>query len=71
MHFPELWEQLKGWDDRNFRTYKPDYTVRELEMRFQFEEECIRMGKPIRGKEFMAELRERLDAGRREAYDIT
>ena len=64
IHFPEQWEQLKEWDDRNFRTYKPDYTVRELEMRFQFEEECIRMGKPIHGKEFMAALRERLAEGR-------
>ncbi|MDE7000936.1 MAG: hypothetical protein K2P73_11710 [Lachnospiraceae bacterium] len=44
--------------------YKPDYTVRELEMRFQFEEECIRMGKPIRGREFMAALRERLAESR-------
>ena len=57
LNFPELWEQLKDWDDRNFRTFRADYTVRELETRFCFEEECIRMGKPIRGKAFMAELR--------------
>ncbi len=60
VHFPELWEQLKEWDERNFRTYKPDYTIRGLETRFLFEEECTRMGKPIRGKEFMTALRERL-----------
>lgn len=63
LNFPELWEQLKDWDDRNFRTFRADYTVRELETRFCFEEECIRMGKPIRGKAFMAELRERLGRG--------
>jgi len=63
VNFPDLWEQLKEWDDRNFRTFKPDYTVRELETRFCFEEECIRMGKPIKGKAFMAELRERLGRG--------
>lgn len=48
------------WDDRNFRTFRADYTVRELETRFCFEEECTRIGKPIKGKAFMAELRERL-----------
>ncbi|MDE7202135.1 MAG: phosphoadenosine phosphosulfate reductase family protein [Lachnospiraceae bacterium] len=58
-NFPELWEQLKEWDDRNFRTFRADYTVRELETRFLFEEERLRMGKTIRGKEFMAALRER------------
>lgn len=58
-HFPELWEQLKEWDERNFRSFRADYTVAQLEIRFQFEEECIRMGRPIRGKEFMAALRER------------
>lgn len=63
LNFSELWEQLKDWDDRNFRTFRADYTVRELETRFCFEEECIRMGKPIRGKAFMAELRERLGRG--------
>lgn len=60
IHFPGLWEQLKEWDDRNFRTFKADYTVRELETRFCFEEECKRIGKPIKGKAFMAELREKL-----------
>ena len=60
IHFPDLWEQLKEWDDRNFRTFRADYTVRGLEARFLFEEERLRMGKTIRGKEFMAALRERL-----------
>lgn len=63
LNFPELWEQLKDWDDRNFRTFRADYTVRELETRFCFEDECTRMGKPIKGKAFMAELRERLGRG--------
>ncbi len=60
IHFPDLWEQLKEWDDRNFRTFRADYTVRGLEARFLFEEERLHMGKTIRGKEFMAALRERL-----------
>lgn len=54
--FPELWEKLKEWDNKNFRTFKAGYGVEELEIRFCFEEECIRAGKPIKGKKFMAEL---------------
>lgn len=60
IHFPELWKKLTEWDDRNFRTFKTGYSVRDLEIRFQFEEECIRTGKPIKGKTFMAELRVKL-----------
>lgn len=62
-NFPDLWEQLKEWDDRNFRTFRADYTVRELEKRFMFEDERIRAGKSVRGKEFMTALRERLKEG--------
>lgn len=57
-HFPELWEQLKEWDRRNFRSFRADYSIAQLEIRFRFEEECIRMGRPIRGKEFMDALRD-------------
>ena len=60
VNFPELWEQMKKWDDRSFRKFKPGYTVRELETRFRFEEECISMGKAASGKAFMEELRDRL-----------
>lgn len=60
LHFPELWGKLMEWDDRNFRTFKTGYGVRDLELRFRFEEERTRMGLPIKGKEFMAQLRTRL-----------
>ncbi len=60
VHFPELWEKLMEWDDRNFRTLKTGYSVRDLEIRFQFEEERTRMGLPIKGKEFMTQLRMQL-----------
>ena len=69
VNFPNLWEQLKEWDDMNFKTFKPGYAVRELETRFRFEEECISSGKPTSGKAFMAELRERL--GRKEGSTET
>lgn len=60
-HFPELWDKLKTWDKRTWRNFRADYSVEELEVRFEFEEECIRKGEPIKGKAFFTELRKRLE----------
>jgi len=59
-NYPELWEQLKSWDKRTWRKFRPDYSVEQLEARFLFEEECQNQCKPIKGKIFFAELRKRL-----------
>lgn len=59
-HHPDLWQKLKNWDKRTWRQFRADYSVEQLEVRFLFEEECIRAGKPVKGKQFFAELRERL-----------
>ena len=37
-----------------------DFSVKELEARFAYEEERLAEGKPIKGAEFFAGLRERL-----------
>ena len=57
---PDLWSKLKDWDKRTWRKFRADYSVEELEVRFQFEEECLARGQPIRGKEFFLNLRKRL-----------
>lgn len=59
-YYPGLWQTLKTWDKRTWRKFRADYSVEELEARFQFEEECLASGKSIRGKEFYSELRKRL-----------
>ncbi len=58
--FPELWSRLLEWESKTWRNFRKDFSVQELEVRFRFEEERIREGKRIRGKEFFRELRERL-----------
>lgn len=58
--YPELWEQLLEWQKMTWRKFKSTYSVQELDIRFQFENERISEGKPIRGKEFFTELRKRL-----------
>lgn len=59
-HFPELWEQLKAWDARTWLRFRADYSVEELEKRFDFEEEWQKAGKPLGIRAFFAALKERL-----------
>lgn len=59
-HFPQLWEELRDMDERTWRKFKADYSVDELDVRFDLEEEFTRQGKSIRNKQFFTELRGRL-----------
>ena len=56
-NFPELWEQLKKWDSMTWRKFRADYSVIELEKRFDFEEEWQKAGKPLRSKAFYSALK--------------
>lgn len=58
--FPDLWEQLKRWDAMTWRSFKSDYTVLQLEQRFDFEEEWLKAGNRLGTKAFYFALRERL-----------
>ena len=58
--FPTLWAQLKQWDKMTWRPFRADYSVAELEKRFDFEEEWQKAGKPLKGKAFYSALKERL-----------
>ena len=59
--FPELWAQLRAWDDKTWRTFKPDWSVRQLEVRFCFEKEWLDSGRKTGTREFHQALRERLE----------
>lgn len=59
-HSPELWQKLREWDKKTFLTFKADYSMDQLEIRFALEDERIAQGLPIRPtKEFMTEMRKR------------
>ena len=60
-NYPGLWQTLKEWDRRTWRKFRADYGVEELQVRFDFEEERLKAGKPIKGREFFAELKKRLE----------
>lgn len=59
-HFPQLWEELKDMDNRTWLQFRKDYSVEELDKRFDFEEERLAEGKSIRNREFYTELKKRL-----------
>lgn len=60
-HFPDLWAKLLDMEHRTWRTFRADYSVDQLEIRFAFEDERLAAGLPInRTREFMTELRKRL-----------
>lgn len=51
-HFPDLWRKLRNMDNNTWRTFKEDYSVRKLEVRFDLEKIFLAQEKNIRGKEF-------------------
>jgi 3'-phosphoadenosine 5'-phosphosulfate sulfotransferase (PAPS reductase)/FAD synthetase len=62
-HFPELWAKLREWDEKTWRTFLKKYSVKQLDIRFAFEEECLAKGLPIKGKAFFDALNEKLKEG--------
>lgn len=59
-YFPDLWERLRNMDRRSWRQFRKDYSVDQLEIRFQFEEERLATGLPINTREFHRALKEKL-----------
>ena len=47
-------------DDSTWRTFKEDWSVRDLEVRFDLEKVFLAQGKSIRNKEFFRTLREHI-----------
>lgn len=58
--FPELWKQLREWDDKTWRTFRPGWSVRQLETRFNFEREWQEGGNKLGTKESRKELKKRM-----------
>ena len=54
------WERLLDMEHRTWNTFKEFYTVDQLEIRFQFEEERLAAGLPINTREFHRALKEKL-----------
>lgn len=57
-HFPDLWHELKEMDNQTWRNFRSDYSVEELEIRFDFEERRLNQGLSITNKDFHTKLKE-------------
>lgn len=58
--YPDLWAKLRQYDEMTWRKYRADYSVKELEIRFAFENECLEQGISVRNKAFFTALKQKL-----------
>ena len=73
-HFPDLWEQLKEWDDKCWNTFRFDSSIEQLGIRFDLEDEFAIKGlnNSMRNKDFKAEYLRRIKENNNEkSNDIT
>ena len=56
--FPSLWAQLKRWDNMTWRKFRSDYSVEELEKRFDFEDKWAKSGKAFGTKVFYTAMKQ-------------
>ena len=60
-HYPDVWEELKDYQNRTDRPYKGEgQSVYDLERRFEFEDERLANGLSIRNRDFYTKLKTRL-----------
>lgn len=61
-HFPDLWSELREMDKRAWNPFRRDYSVEDLEIRFELEEEMEAQGLQVNGrsKAFHEALKKRL-----------
>ena len=55
--FPEHWKQLKKWDNETYGQFRIDYSVEDLEKRFDLEDAWRAAGREPKGKAFFTELK--------------
>lgn len=68
-HRPVLWEELKDMDRRSWNQFRKDYSVKDLEKRFELEEALIKQGQSTTNRAFHTDLK-RLLAGETTIEDI-
>lgn len=61
VHCPDLWQKLLYMDAHTWQPFRPDYTARQLDIRFKLEEERAAQGLPLSGRAFFTALDNRLE----------
>ena len=68
-HFPDLWQKLREYETQTYRTFLRDYSVFDLEKRFDLEAAMESIGESTRNRAFYDDLR-LLKAGETTIDDI-
>lgn len=68
-HLPELWEELNDMDKRSWNQFRADYSVADLDTRFDLEDALTERGHSITNRAFHTDLK-RLLAGETTIEDI-
>ena len=55
------WQKLLYMDAHTWQPFRPDYTARQLDIRFKLEEERAAQGLPLSGRAFFTALDDRLE----------
>ena len=58
--YPKKWEKLKEWESKTYRKFRPDYTIAELDKRFDLEKKFLENELSIRNKHFFTTLKNEL-----------
>jgi 3'-phosphoadenosine 5'-phosphosulfate sulfotransferase (PAPS reductase)/FAD synthetase len=56
-HFPDLWEELKNMDKRAWNQFRADYSVEDLDKRFDLEDALTEAGHSLKNRVFFADLK--------------
>ena len=59
-YYPDVWQELKDYQDKTDRPYKKGLTVHQFEKRFEFEEKRIAQGLSITNRDFHKQLKKEL-----------
>lgn len=55
--FPDLWNKLRELDMQTWRDFRRDYSVRDIEKRFDLEDKLTEAGHSIKNRQFFADLK--------------
>ena len=55
-NYPDLWKELKRMDEKTWNRFRSDYSIWQLEYRFEFEKKWLEKGYKLRTKPFFQEL---------------
>lgn len=59
-YFPELWEELRRLDAKQWQTFAHDYRIPEIEKRFALEDALTEAGHSIKNRQFFTDLKRHL-----------